>query len=164
MEAVAFYILGGISVLAALLMVTRRNPLAGAFALILSFMALAGVFAMLQAELMFVLQILVYAGAIMVLVIFTIMLLNLKSDEIEEPPAGKIKTVVVLATSAFGCYGFIKVFSKLPVSDKEVADGFGGVEQVGELLMTSYLFPFEIISLVLLVAIIGVVMLAKKVV
>jgi NADH-quinone oxidoreductase subunit J len=164
MEAVAFYILGGISVLAALLMVTRRNPLAGAFALILSFMALAGVFAMLQAELLFILQILVYAGAIMVLVIFTIMLLNLKPEEIEEPPAGRIRTSVILVAVALGCYGFIKVFSKLPVGDKVVPDGFGGTHQVGQLLMTSYLFPFEIISMVLLVAIIGVVMLAKKVV
>jgi len=164
MEAVAFYILGGISVLAALLMVTRRNPLAGAFALILSFMALAGLFAMLQAELLFILQILVYAGAIMVLVIFTIMLLNLKPEEIEEPPAGRIKTAVVLSAAALGCFGFIRVFSTLPVNDKGLPESFGGPHQVGELLMTSYLFPFEMISVVLLVAIIGVVMLAKKVV
>jgi NADH-quinone oxidoreductase subunit J len=164
MEAVAFYILGGISVLAALLMITRRNPLAGAFALILSFIALAGVFAMLHAELMFILQILVYAGAIMVLVIFTIMLLNLKPEEIEEPPAGKVKTVVVLIFSVIGCLAFIRVFTKFPAVDKGLPESFGDVSQVGELLLTSYLFPFEIISVVLIVAIIGVVMLAKKVV
>ncbi len=162
MEAVAFYILAGVAVFGALLMVTRRNPLGGAFCLILSFIALAGVFAMLHAELMFILQILVYAGAIMVLVIFTIMLLNLREEEIEEPPAGKIKTIVILVAVFMGCFGFIKALSKMPFSKPAVPDDFGSVEKVGELVMTSYLFPFEIISIVLLVAIIGVVLLAKK--
>jgi NADH-quinone oxidoreductase subunit J len=163
-EAVAFYILGGISVLGALLMVTRRNPLGGAFCLIASFIALAGLFAMLHAELLFILQILVYGGAIMVLVIFTIMLLNLNQQEMEEPPAGRIKTVVILVAAAAGCISFIKVFSKLPYVKPGVEESFGSVESVGELMMTLYLFPFEVISVLLLVAIVGVVLLAKKVI
>jgi NADH-quinone oxidoreductase subunit J len=164
MQAVVFYILSGIAVIGALLMVTRKNPLGSAFSLVLTLLALAGVYAMLHAELLFILQILVYTGAIMVLIIFTIMLLNLKQEEIEEPPAGKLKTLVILAAVAAGCYGFIRVFAQIPQGSMPVADDFGSVEKVGELLMTSYLFPFEIISIVLLIAIVGVVLLAKKVI
>jgi NADH-quinone oxidoreductase subunit J len=164
MEPVVFYILAGITVIGALLMVTRRNPLASAFSLVVSLLALAGVYAMLHAEMLFILQILVYTGAIMVLIIFTIMLLNLKEEEIEEPPAGKLKTLVILAAVVAGCYGFIRVFSQLPRGILPVEDDFGSVEKVGELMLTSYLFPFEIISIVLLVAIVGVVLLAKKVI
>ncbi len=164
MQAVVFYILSGVAVIGALLMVTRRNPLGSAFSLVVTLLALAGVYAMLHAELLFILQILVYAGAIMVLIIFTIMLLNLKQEEIEEPPAGKLKTIVILTAVAAGCYGFLRVFSQIPRGFLRVADDFGSVERVGELMLTSYLFPFEIISIVLLVAIVGVVLLAKKVI
>ncbi len=164
MEAVAFYIIAAIAVFGALLMITRRNPLAGAFSLVVSLIALAGIYAMLRAELIFILQILVYAGAIMVLVIFTIMLLNLREEELEEPPAGKIKTLIILAAVAFGCYGIIKVLSGAPDEVPRVPENFGSVEKVGELMLTSYLYPFEIISVVLLVAIVGVVLLAKKVI
>ena len=79
-------------------MVTRKNPLAGAFSLILSMVALAGLFAMLLAEFIFVLQVLVYAGAIMVLIIFTIMLLNLKKEELAGG-AGR-QTAGVIVTGA----------------------------------------------------------------
>jgi NADH-quinone oxidoreductase subunit J len=164
MEAVAFYALGSIAVIGALLMVTRRNPLGGAFSLILSLCALAGVFAMLHAEFIFILQILLYAGAITVLVIFTIMLLNLRKEELEEPPAGKIKTLFILVASAFGCYGFISVLSTMSLKHPRLSDSFGSVEEVGTLMMTSYLYPFEVVSVVLLVAIVGVVLLAKKVI
>jgi NADH-quinone oxidoreductase subunit J len=164
MQVVVFYILAVVAVIGALLMVTRKNPLGSAFSLVLTLLSVAGIYAMLHAELLFILQILVYAGAIMVLIIFTIMLLNLKQEEIEEPPAGKIKTLVILAAVVAGCYGFIRVFAQLPVGILPVKEDFGSVERVGELLMTSYLFPFEIISIVLLVAIVGVVLLAKKVI
>ncbi|MFH1754777.1 MAG: NADH-quinone oxidoreductase subunit J [Candidatus Latescibacterota bacterium] len=164
MQVVVFYILSAIAILGAVLMVTRKNPLGSAFSLVVSMLALACIYAMLNAEFLFILQILVYAGAIMVLIIFTIMLLNLKEEELEEPPAGKIKTLIVFAASALGCYGFIRVFAKIPQGIMPVDSDFGSVERVGELMMTSYLFPFEIISIVLLVAIVGVVLLAKKVI
>jgi len=164
MQTVVFYILSVIAVVGAVLMVTRRNPLGSAFSLVLTLLSVAGLYAMLHAELLFILQILVYAGAIMVLIIFTIMLLNLKEEEIEEPPAGKLKTIVILAAVVAGCYGFLRVFAQIPRGYLKVAEDFGSVERVGELMMTSYLFPFEIISVVLLVAIVGVVLLAKKVI
>ncbi len=164
MELVAFYILAGIAVLGAVTMVTRRNPLSGAFALVLSMAALAGLFAMLHAEFVFILQILLYAGAIMVLIIFTIMLLNLTDEELKEPPAGKFKTLVLLVATGAGLVGFLRVLRTLPHEAGPLPSGFGSIEQVGRLMLGNYLYAFEIISVLLLVAVVGVVLLAKKVI
>jgi NADH-quinone oxidoreductase subunit J len=164
MELIAFYVLAALAVTGAVLMVTRRNPLNGAFALILSLVAVAGLFAMLHAEFMFILQILLYAGAIMVLIIFTIMLLNLSKQELYEPPVGRIKGFIILVASLVGLMGFIRVFRGLPALEGEVDPTFGHIEPVGELLLGNYLYPFEIISVLLLVAVVGVVLLAKKVI
>ena len=162
--AVAFYIFAVLAIAGALLMVTRKNPLASAFSLIVSIAALAGLFAMLLAEFIFVLQILVYAGAIMVLVIFTIMLLNLSKEELQEAPVGRMQGVVLILICAVAAYGFIMVLSQIPASDIPVTAGFGEVEGVGKLLLGKYLYQFEVISVLLLAAIVGVVMLAKKVI
>jgi len=162
--AIAFYIFAVLSIVGAALMVTRKNPLSGAFALVLSLVALAGLFAMLLAEFIFVLQILVYAGAIMVLIIFTIMLLNLKDEEIKEAPVGKFQAIILAVLCAAGAYGFIETFSLLPVGDVAVSADFGSIEQVGRLMLSKFLYPFEVISVLLLVAIVGVVLLAKRVI
>jgi NADH-quinone oxidoreductase subunit J len=162
--AVAFYIFAVLAVVGAVLMVTRRNPLSSAFSLIVSMVALAGLFAMLLAEFVFVLQILVYAGAIMVLVIFTIMLLNLKKEELREAPVGRLQGLVLVLICAVAAYGFIAVLSQLPSSELPVAADFGGVEGVGLLMLGKYLYQFEVISVLLLAAIVGVVLLAKKVI
>ncbi len=164
MELIAFYIFATLSVLGALLMVTRKNPLAGAFSLVLSLASLAGLFAMLHAEFVFILQILLYAGAIMVLVIFTIMLLNLSAEEINEPPVGRVKGIIILVLSAAGLIGFIRVIRTLPDHGGDLPPDFGNIEPVGELMLTDYLYPFEVISVLLLVALVGVVLLAKKVI
>ena len=162
--AVVFYILSALAILGALLMVSRKNPLSGAFALVMSLAALAGLFAMLLAEFIFVLQILVYAGAIMVLIIFTIMLLNLKTEEIRETPVGKFQIAVLALICAACAFGFVRVFSQIPTADVATPANFGSIEGVGKLMLGNYLYPFEVISVLLLVAIVGVVLLAKKVI
>lgn len=164
MELVAFYIFAGLAVVGAVVMVTRRNPLSGAFALVVSMAALSALFAMLHAEFVFILQILLYAGAIMVLVIFTIMLLNLTNEELKEPPAGKFKGAIILVATAAGLVGFLRVFRTLPHEAGPLPSEFGNIEQVGRLMLSDYLYPFEIISVLLLVAVVGVVLLAKKVI
>jgi NADH-quinone oxidoreductase subunit J len=164
MELVSFYIFASLSVLGALLMVTRRNPLAGAFALVLSLASLAAIFAMLHAEFVFILQILLYAGAIMVLVIFTIMLLNLSPEELKEPPVGKLKGFIIFVATLIGLAAFIRVLGTLSHEAGTLPSNFGDIEPVGELMLSSYLYPFEVISVLLLVAVVGVVLLAKKVI
>jgi NADH-quinone oxidoreductase subunit J len=165
MEQVAFYIFAALSVLGAVVMVARRNPLTGAFALVVSLAALAGLFAMLHAEFVFILQILLYAGAIMVLIIFTIMLLNLNADELKEPPVGRFKGLIILAATAVGLVGFVRVLRTLSLGlDGAPPPGFGNIEPVGELMLGPYMYAFEVISVLLLVAVVGVVLLAKKVI
>jgi NADH-quinone oxidoreductase subunit J len=164
MEALFFYIFAVLAVAGGVMMVSFRNPLSGAFSLVLSLVSLAGLFAMLQAEFVFILQILVYAGAIMVLVIFTIMLLNLKTEELHEAPVGKIRVLLMLVACAAGAFGVMQVFSKIPTGSVPVGESFGSIEAVGRMMLGNYLYPFEVISLVLLVAVVGVVLLAKKVV
>jgi len=99
-----------------------------------------------------------------VLVIFTIMLLNLSPEELAEPPVGRLKGIVVLVLSLAGVSGFIRILTKLPKGREPVPGDFGNIEPVGELLLSNYLYPFEVISVLLLVAVVGVVLLAKKVI
>jgi NADH-quinone oxidoreductase subunit J len=164
MQAALFYVLATLAVAGGLLMVSLKNPLSGAFALILSLCSLAGLFAMLHAEFIFILQILVYAGAIMVLIIFTIMLLNLKKEELREAPVGWTRFLLTATACALGAFGAVQVFGDIDPATPEIADGFGSLESVGRLMLSDFVYPFEVISLVLLVAVVGVVLLAKKVV
>jgi NADH-quinone oxidoreductase subunit J len=161
---ILFYILAGLAVMGGLLMVSLRNPLSGAFSLILSLVSLAGLFAMLHAEFVFILQVLVYAGAIMVLIIFTIMLLNLNKEELEEAPVGWMRLIFTALVCAAGAFGAIKVFGHIQPPKIEMTADFGSIEGVGRLMLSNFLYPFEIISLILLVAVVGVVLLAKKVI
>ena len=164
MELFVFYLFAGLAVLGAIVMVTRPNPLGGAFALVVSLVSLAILFAMLHAEFMFILQILLYGGAIMVLIIFTIMLLNLSPRELREPPIGLLRAVMILAVCAVGVTGFIRILRTVPEGVRYVAPEFGNIEPVGKIMLTTYLYPFEVISVLLLVAVVGVVLLAKKVI
>jgi NADH-quinone oxidoreductase subunit J len=164
MQAVLFYILATLSVAGGLLMVSQKNPLSGAFSLILSLCSLAGLFAMLHAEFVFILQILVYAGAIMVLIIFTIMLLNLKKEELQEAPVGWMRLLLTATLCALGAFGAIQVFGDVETAPVELAAGFGNIESVGRSMLSDFVYPFEVISLILLVAVVGVVLLAKKVI
>lgn len=164
MEVFAFYAFASASVVGALLMVTRRNPLAGAFSLVLSLAALAFLFAMLHAEFVFILQILLYAGAIMVLIIFTLMLLNLTPEELKEPPIGALKGFLILAFCVAGFVAFVRVLRTIPEGVAGVSPDFGNIEPVGRLMLGNYLYAFEVISVLLLVAVVGVVLLAKKVI
>lgn len=162
--AILFYTFATLAVLGGLLMVSLRNPLSGAFSLILSLVSLAGLFAMLHAEFVFILQVLVYAGAIMVLIIFTIMLLNLNKAELEEAPVSWMRLIFIALVCAVAAFGAIRVFGELPATNAELAADFGSIEGVGRVMLSDFLYPFEVISLILLVAVVGVVLLAKKVI
>jgi len=164
MQAVCFYLLATLAVAGGLMMVSMRNPLSGAFALILSLCSLAGLFAMLSAEFIFILQVLVYAGAIMVLIIFTIMLLNLKKEELQEAPVGWLRLLLTATLCAVGAFGAIQVFGSIETTAVTPIEGFGNMEAVGRLMLSDWVYPFEVVSLILLVAVVGVVLLAKKVI
>lgn len=164
MDAILFYILAFFAVMGGVLMVSLKNPLSGAFSLILSLCSLAGLFAMLHAEFVFILQVLVYAGAIMVLIIFTIMLLNLKKEELEEAPVGWMRLLFTATVCAAAAFGAVHIFGEVRPMTVPVAPDFGNMETVGRSMLSDFVYPFEVISLILLVAIVGVVLLAKKVI
>ena len=162
MEAFFFYLFGGISIAAALLVITRRNPVTSAIFLILCLFCLAVLYVLLRAHFVAVIQVLVYAGAIMVLFLFVIMLLNLSRLEF-----GKVRNLVVKVAGAV--LGVVLLINLLAAVNKPLlpegaalGEGFGGTERVGMLLFSSYLIPFEVASVLLLAAIIGAIVLARR--
>jgi len=162
MQEVLFYIFGGLTVATGLGVVLFRNPISSAFSLIVSFFGVAALYAMLDAHFLAAIQILVYAGAIMVLFIFVIMLLNLQPDELHEKPFPKIYWIFALGSLAAFLAFFTQLLMPLHLAFPRVAENFGTVKEVGKLLFTEYLVPFEYSSVLLLVAVIGGVVLAKR--
>ncbi|MCH7549452.1 MAG: NADH-quinone oxidoreductase subunit J [Candidatus Krumholzibacteriota bacterium] len=163
MGDVVFYVTAFFAITGGVLMVSFRSPLSGAFSLVLSLVSIAVLFASLLGEFIFILQILVYAGAIMVLIVFTIMLLNLDTKELHEVPVSRIRFTLMAVVCGVLAFGFVRVFARMtPRAKVELASDFGSIEAVGRTMLGTYLYPFEIISLVLLVAVVGVVLLAKR--
>lgn len=161
-EGLLFYPLAAIALVGAFGVILARNPVYAAMSMVLTFFGIAGVYVVSAAELLAALQIIVYAGAIMVLVLFVIMLLNLT-----ELDMGKQKlTVSAIAGGAVALVGWLvlySVFQALPNQEMPVqlAENFGGVVGVGRLIFQEFILPFEATSVLLLVAIVGAVVVAK---
>jgi NADH-quinone oxidoreductase subunit J len=160
-----FLILAGLLVISALGVILQRNPVRSAMSLVCTLFLLAVVFVFLDAHLVALLQIIVYAGAIMVLFLFVIMLLNLQSEPRETGRVG-FRFVAALAGSFLALEVIQLTRAKGTVAglgmSGGVPEGFGLTETLGERLFTHYLLPFEITSVLLLVAVIGAVVLAKR--
>lgn len=168
MEQALFWIFATVAAVSALLTITRRNAIYSALFLVLCFCSLAALYVLLNAQFIAAAQVIVYAGAIMVLFVFVVMLLSSgKAD------AGE----AVSAQSAFGwMFGLILAMQagmflwgaklgKAPHYDKvtqEAINAAGGTEIVAYYLFTKFLYPFEIVSILLLVAIVGSIMIARK--
>jgi NADH-quinone oxidoreductase subunit J len=158
-----FYLLGGLMVIGGVLVITRKNPVHSALALILTLLAQAAVYLMLYAPFVAGVQIILYAGGIMVLFLFVIMLINIEHS-VREKQFSSQWPVGIVAAGALGVL-FVLVYTKgrgsfpaLPLPFAEAQN----TQSVGNLLYGQYMFPFEIASLLLLVAIIGAVVMAKK--
>ena len=161
MTPAVFVVLALLTVLSALTVVVHRNPVHSACALVATLFLLAVLFAGLDAPLVAVLQIIVYAGAIVVLFLFVIMLLNLQAETralaspllVVTATAGGIALVALLA---------LVVSRATSSAATNLPAGFGETESVARVLFTTYLLPFELTSILLLVAIVGAVALARK--
>jgi NADH-quinone oxidoreductase subunit J len=164
LEGILFYIFASGGVVSALLVVTRRNPIIAAIYIIVNFFCLAGIYLTLHAQFIAVVQILVYAGAIMVLFVFVIMLLNL-GDESSLRDGFSWKKVVA-GGFGFGVLMELIYIFMIPSGTQAIemtrATDIGTVEAVGRVLFTQFLFPFEVTSLLLTAAIVGAIVLAKK--
>lgn len=161
-ESLVFYVASAISVLAVLLMIFQKNPVTSAVFLILSFFGLAVVYLTLDAHFVAALQILVYAGAIMVLFMFVIMLLNLKDEELVYEKLGSNAIVAVLISGTLFSFLAYYFFSIQTEAFPEVVAGFGTAKAVGKSLMSDYVLAFELIGVLLLVGLIGAVLLGKR--
>jgi NADH-quinone oxidoreductase subunit J len=159
MQLLMFYFLGFGALVSALLLVTNRRPVAAAMSLILTMLFLAGIYVLLDAHLIAALQIIVYAGAIMVLFLFVIMLLNVeeKSGRLSNRKIA-LQFVGILVVGAI----LIAVTGLIKIGPAQLADSFGTTKAVGQMLFTDFLLPFEIASILLLAAIVGAVILAKR--
>ncbi len=158
-EQVVFWLLAALTVFFAGFTVTRRNPVTAVMSLVATFFCLAGIYATLSAHFLAILQVLVYAGAIMVLFIFVVMILN--REEVS-PFVWRPTRIAGVLGGVYLLVMFCRVVNiELPVAGA-VPETFGTVGSIGDLLFRDFLYPFEAISLLLLVAIVGGVVVSRS--
>ncbi len=156
--ALAFFAITG-----AIAMLLYKSPIYAALGLLISVISIGGLFALLSASFMFMVQIIVYAGAIMTLLLFILMYLNIEDKDLPQEPKRNfligLGIAVMLPINAL----ILDTIAKMPQADMSIVEeGFGGVKEIGLILYKDWLVPFELISILLLVALIGSVVLAKK--
>ena len=162
MELIAFFVLALLLIASALVVITHRNPVTSAIALAFNLVAIAGLYMVLDAQFIGLLQVIVYAGAIMVLILFVIMLLNLR-EEAKAHPAGTFQRLLApVASLLFAVVIGRALWMSAPSAFPDKPEGFGNAAALGKELFTRFYYPFEAISLLLVVAMIGAVLLAKR--
>lgn len=162
-EQLVFYVFAFIVVLSALgVLMNVRNTVYAALSLVVTMLSLAVLFILLRTEFMGVIQVMVYAGAIVVLFLFVIMLLNVRSSDMgaDRQPMMKLAGTLIVGAAAAKLVTLFAVFHK-PWPEDLAAD-FGSVRSIGEILYTDYLLAFEISGILLLAGIVGAVVLAKQ--
>jgi len=162
MTAPLFLVFGLLLILSALMTILHRNPITSALFLVLSFCSLAGIYLLLRAEFLAMVQIIVYAGAIMVLFLFVIMYLNLKHDVetgVQIAVRRGVGWLLAITVGALVVALFQRQWAPGPVVG--LTDATGNTEAIGKLLYSRYLFPFELTSIILLAAMIGVIVIGK---
>lgn len=166
LEVILFFLFALIAAVSAVVMITRPNPVMSAIFLILNFFSLAGLYLLLNAQFIAVAQVIVYAGAIMVLFLFVLMLLNLQDEKGLLAGFSKIKSlavlvgVVVFLEVAYIVFYSAPARSLVPNADRSIQSGT--IESIGFQLYTGYMLPFEIAGFLLLASTIGALVLAKR--
>jgi NADH-quinone oxidoreductase subunit J len=165
MEVIAFYIFAAIAVLASLAVVGQRNPMHSVILLIVSFGALAGLYVLLDAPFTAVTQIIIYAGAIMVLFLFVVMLLNVAHEEAVVHAMGlstlKIGAVLSVLMGIEVIWAFSRIGPTWFGQEGEAAN-VSSVARIGSVLFTQHAFAFEATSILILVAMVGAIVLARR--
>jgi NADH-quinone oxidoreductase subunit J len=162
-----FLLFAALAIFGALMLVVQKNPIVSALYLVVSFASLAGLFVLLHAPFLAAVQVIVYAGAIMVLFLFVIMLLNLRYD-VDDGMAHVARRMfgwllgIVLFALGWVILRRPTALGPTGTESPEAVAGAGNTQVLAERLFTDYLFPFELTSLVLLVAILGAVVLAMR--
>src|SRR3954470_888298 len=167
MNDIAFYLFGAVAVIASMLVIAQRNPIYSVLLLIASFGALSGLYVLLDAPFVAVIQIIVYAGAIMVLFLFVVMLLNAPHERTEHDI--RLHPLLRPGPMRFGALLAIAFVVEIvwALTHGGETGGFTGpgvssVATLGRVLFTDYAFPFEVTSVLILVAMVGAVVLARR--
>ncbi len=156
-----FWVAAIVAIIAAIRVVILKNAVLSVLHLIVTLIALAVLFLQLSAEFIAALQIIVYAGAIMVLFLFIVMLLNLRKDEFGRDQLPWLRLLGTLAGAAF-LAELISLIGGGRVMAATVPDGFGSVRSIGIALFGEYMFPFELTSLLLVAAVLAAVVVARR--
>lgn len=165
LETLFFAIISLVAIVSAILVVTCKNPINSALSLVMTFFCLATYYVMMDAPFLAAVQVMVYAGAIMVLIVFTIMLLNIRVNASKSHSHNVIIGFIIGAFTLINAiYIVLKSRAALPTGSLtgELIRQQGHTELIGREMFTTFLLPFEITSILLLVAIVGAVILAKK--
>jgi|SRR6185369_6531023 len=167
MDLISFYIFGAIAVLASLGVVGQRNPMHSVMLLIVSFGALAGLYILLDAPFTAVTQIIIYAGAIMVLFLFVVMLLNAHTeDDLPKtalgPRALRIGIVLSLALGLEVAFALSRLGLTTFNNDPGTVSAISSVAKIGTQLFTTHAFAFEVTSILILVSMVGAVVIARR--
>ena len=163
-QTVVFFFLSAILIVASLRVITSRNPVHAALYLILAFFTCAGIWALLQAEFLAIALILVYVGAVMVLFLFVVMMLDINLDRIRQGfwnylPLGAV--LGILMVMEIGLVLGSKYF-QIPASEALVTTGISNTKSIGALMFSEYVYPFELASIVLLVGMIAAIVLTHR--
>jgi NADH-quinone oxidoreductase subunit J len=166
MDAVAFYLFAAIAVIASLGVIGQRNPMHSVILLVVSFGALAGLYVLLDAPFTAVTQIIIYAGAVMVLFLFVVMLLNVPREEPSKtraisPTAQTLGALLAVALAVELLWAFSRL-NRTPFVDNPEAASLSSVTRIGATLFTQHAFAFEATSILILVAMVGAVVLARR--
>ena len=160
---ILFCILSAITLSTAFLTVFSRNPIHSAIYLVICFFSIAGHYLLLNAQFLAIVHVIVYSGAIMILFLFTIMLMNLnKEDEVHKPRFTRLGAIV---SFCLACIVLLLIFinSKPIVGEYDTTgEDFQSIKVLGKVLLNEYMVPFEFASILLLAAMIGTVLLSKK--
>ena len=164
MEQLFFYIFAAIAVLSALGVVTARNPVHSAVFLIACLLQVAALFILLRSPFLATVQVFIYVGAVMVLFLFAVMMLDIGKERLKEHIHGQGKFVVPTVILFFAMAGYLALKGRLTAplgkySETLLAEN---TEVLGKLLYTKYIFPFEVVSVLLLVALVGAIVLVMK--
>lgn len=164
-ESFFFYSVAAVAIISALLVITCKNPINCALSLVMTFFCLAVFYVMLDAPFLAAVQVMVYAGAIMVLIIFVIMLLNIQAESgkrsVHGMAIGGIIGLVILGETGYLLLNGA-ISASRGIMDRALIASVGHTELIGKAMFGDFLLPFEITSLLLLAAIIGAVVLSKK--
>ncbi len=165
METLFFGLVAAIAIISSILVITNKNPINSALSLIMTFFCVATLYVMLEAPFMAAIQVIVYAGAIMVLIVFVIMLLNVRNESSRRTRHALFigtTTGLVLLVQTWYLLGRSSLTGAKGKIDSAMIAKEGHTELIGKSLFTDFLLPFEITSILLLAAIVGAVILSKK--